>query len=114
MSNSAFPNAQNQAAGAIPVYTVAAPSGSSALPTAIYGGQATATGTAAALGSQALQNGVTIQALSTNSGMVYVGPASVTTATGYPLAAGQAVAYNLANIADVYIVGTGSVAWTGN
>jgi len=114
MSNSAFPNAQNQAAGAIPVYQVAAPSGSSALPAAIYGNQITATVTAAALGSQALQNGVTIQALSTNSEIVYVGPAGVTSATGYPLAAGQAIAYNVANISSVYIVGTGTVAWTGN
>ena len=84
------------------------------LPSVVYNGQQAATGTAAALSAQILTNSIAIVALSSNTGTVYVGGVGVTTGTGYPLAPGQAIGYTIANANAVYIVGTGTVAWTGN
>ena len=83
----------------------------------IYSGQQTLTTSAAALPSQALANGVVITAKTTNTGTVYVGPSGVTTATGYPLPAGQSISYAINNLSSIYIIGTNGtdvVAFTGN
>lgn len=77
----------------------------------------TCTASAVAMASNALQNGVVIKALSTNGGTAYLGPAGVTTSTGYPLAAGEAISYGVANTSQLYLIcsDTSSViAVTGN
>jgi hypothetical protein len=86
-------------------------------PVTISAGQQTLTASAAALPSQALTNGVVLTALATNNGTVYVGPSGVTSSTGYPLNAGQSVAYAVTNQSAIFIIGTNTtdkVAFTGN
>jgi len=76
------------------------------LPTTIYNGQNTvaAAGTAEALaGSQALTSGVLVKALSTNTGNVYVGDASVDSADGLLLAPSEEVFLEIDNLDEVYI-----------
>lgn len=86
-----------------------------ALPSAMLSGQQAATGTAAALPSGSLVNGVIVQALSTNTASVYVGKTGVTTSTGFELQPGQATSVAVANLSDVFIVGnTQSVCWIGS
>ena len=115
MSNSAFPNAQNQAAGAIPVYTVASPSGSTALPGTFNVGQQAATNSGVALPNQAVANGGYITALTTNTGNVAVGnSAAVTLSTGYILTPGMSFTVNVNNLDLIYIVGNGTVQWSVN
>src|SRR5690606_30293465 len=77
-----------------------------AIPSAIYSGQKTVTaaGTAEALAvSQALTSGVTVKALASNTGVVYVGGSSVDSTNGFELAAGDQVFVEIANLATVYI-----------
>lgn len=86
-------------------------------PSTVYSGQQTATVSATALPAQALTNGVVVTALSTNTGTIYIGPAGVTSSTGYPLVAGQSISYSVSNLNAVYIldsVTTDKVAFTGN
>ena len=86
-------------------------------PSTIYSGQQAATGSAAALPSYALSNGIVITAKSANSGTIYVGPSGVTISTGYPLAAGQSISYAVTNLSAISILGSASgdgVAFTGN
>jgi hypothetical protein len=86
-------------------------------PSSIYSNQQAATLSATALPSQALVNGIVLTALATNTGTIYVGPAGVTSATGYPLAAGQSISYAVANLSAISIVGTNTtdkLAFTGN
>jgi hypothetical protein len=87
------------------------------LPAAPIAGQQTLTASAAALPANALQNGVVVKALPANTGTVYVGPAGVTAANGYPLAASEAISFAIANTGGIYIIGTNTtdkVAYTGN
>ena len=84
--------------------------------TIIAGRQLTTTG-AVALASNALVNGVIIKALTTNVATLYLGPSGVTTATGYPLAPGEAISYGATNLNAIFLIGantTDSVAFTGN
>lgn len=46
---------------------------------------------------------VTVKALSTNNGMIYVGNSSVTSATGFQLAAGESVSMDVSNLVLVNI-----------
>src|SRR5690606_10999760 len=65
-----------------------------AAPSAIFNGQTTVTtaGTAEALAaSQALTSGVTVKALASNTGVVYVGGSNVDSTNGFELAAGDQV-----------------------
>jgi hypothetical protein len=82
------------------------------LPAAIYSGQkaVAVAGTQEALAaSQALVAGVHIKAKATNTGNVYVGGATVDSATGLILAAGEAVFLEVANLATVWLdVDTGT------
>jgi hypothetical protein len=90
--------------GAIPVYVA-----SNGNTTAVVTGQQTGTTTATALASHALNTGVTISALSSNSGVVYVGPAGITSSTGFPLTAGASVTLNVPNTNLIYVLAaTGS------
>lgn len=63
----------------------------------------------AALTAAALNNhpclGATIRAGSTNTGTVYIGGTGVTTATGFPLTAGEALSLDVTNTNTVYVVG---------
>ena len=76
------------------------------LPAAVYSGQKTVTaaGTAEPLAaSQTLVSGVYIKALSGNTEDIFVGPATVTAATGFVLAADDLVFLEIADLATVYI-----------
>lgn len=112
MSNSAYPNAQSLAGGAIPVYIV------TQLPANIVTGSQAATGSAAALSSQAVVNYLTISAPLTNEGDIYVGASGVTTSTGRVLVPGASIGFVVTNADQVYIIGAtasaGSVNWTAS
>lgn len=74
--------------------------------TAIYHGKKTVAvpGTEEALGAtQALKSGVRIKALSTNTGLVYVGVNGVSSGDGYQLSAGDELYLEIADRATVYI-----------
>ena len=104
--------AQPLPAGTNTIGTVLGP-----LPAAPVTGQQTLTTSAAALPANALQNGLAVTALSTNTGMVYVGAAGVTSATGYPLAAGQSISFAVANASGISIIGSvagDKIAFAGN
>lgn len=102
MSSSAFPNAQNQAAGAIPVWATSVPGIS------IATGQQAVTGSAAPLASQPVVSTVTLTASAAGA---YLGGAGVTTSTGFPIpTAGITIPFN-GNLNTLYIVGTGTVSW---
>jgi hypothetical protein len=61
-----------------------------------------------------LVRGVTITALSTNTGIVYVGGPEVATTSGYPLAAGQSIFLPTRDIKQVNLVASlvaQNVAW---
>jgi len=92
--------------------------GGNALPGNVVSGQQAASASAAALPGQALVNGISVIALPTNTGTIYIGGAGVTTGTGYPLAPGQAAGFLVSNLNALYIIGAGgsvgSVAWVGN
>lgn len=64
-----------------------------------------AAGTAEALAADTdLTSGyINIKALSTNTGLVYVGDSDVDSTNGYPLAAGESVALTVANLNQVYV-----------
>jgi hypothetical protein len=53
-----------------------------------------------------LSNGVYVKAMSSNGGTVYVGNSSVSSSTGFELSAGDIVLVQVANLADLYFVGT--------
>jgi hypothetical protein len=79
------------------------------------------TGTALALGSATLANGVIVKAASTNAATILVGPSGVTntnngTGNGYPLAPGEAISFAAANLNQVFINGTAAdfVSFAGN
>lgn len=78
----------------------------------------TATTSVAALPSAALYVGVVLKADYNNSGVIYVGPCSnLTTATGYPLKAGEAISYGVTNLSAVCELGqntTDILHFTGN
>ncbi len=82
-------------------------------------GQKTVTtaGTAVALGTQQIASSILVKALTTNTGLVYVGNdgGDVTSSTGYPLDVGDQVIFdhvaNLANIMVNSAVNGEGVAW---
>ncbi|KAF3997542.1 hypothetical protein [Glaciimonas immobilis] len=84
-------------------------------PSAILAGQQVGTAAAVSLPANPIVNGIVITALPANTGTIYVGPAGVTAANGYPLVAGQSISYGVTNASAIFIIGAvGSVAWTGN
>jgi hypothetical protein len=66
-------------------------------------GQAAVTATAANLGAQAARS-VCVNALSTNTIPIYVGPSGVTTSTGYQLIAGAGVCMPWNNTNLIYVI----------
>jgi hypothetical protein len=78
--------------------------------------QQAVTATAAALPSNSM-HGFCVKALPANTLTIYVGPSGVTTSTGYPLAGGDSICYQVANTNLVYVIAasTGSsIAASGN
>lgn len=73
--------------------------------------------TAEALGSQLINGALMVKALTTNTGLAYVGNASgnVSSSTGMPLAAGDVVVFpTVGNLASLYVavaVNGEGVAW---
>lgn len=79
-------------------------------------GQQAVLATAAALPSNFLTRGISVEAKSTNTATIFVGGPGVTTATGLELPAGAAVTLQVANSNVVYViaVATGqTVTWLG-
>ena len=77
-------------------------------PKFIYSGQTNAptANTAVKLVTQPkIVDGVIVQAMSTNTGIVFVGGKGVTTSTGFELQPGQATSIAIDNLEKVYIVG---------
>jgi len=98
------------------VQTVAVNSAAT-LPSALLSGQQAVTTTATSLPANVLTRGLCVQALSTNTISVFVGPSGVTAANGIELPAGAAYCPALANSNDLFIIAasTGaSVSWSGN
>lgn len=77
----------------------------------IYADQQVVTASAVALTTQALTNGVSIKAKSSNAGAVFVGAAGVTatddgTGNGFSLRPGEAVNLPITSTAGIFVIGT--------
>jgi hypothetical protein len=72
-------------------------------PSTIYNGKKTVTtaGTRVALASSQAVKSVTIKALSANTGVIYVGDSSVSSANGLQLLAGESISLDIANLNTV-------------
>lgn len=66
----------------------------------------TITTSAVQLASDTFTQGVVLTALSTNTGIIYIGGQGVTSTTGYPLSPGQSISYAVNNTNLLYVVGT--------
>src|SRR6266516_4720956 len=80
----------------------------------VYTGQQTAGGSATQFASSlALSNGIIIKALATNTGTVYIGASSVSSSTGVPLTAGDAVSIAVSDLSLMYVTGNGTdrISW---
>ena len=78
--------------------------------------QQAVTASAVVLATNAV-HGFCVKALAANSITVYVGPSGVSTATGYPLAAGDSICYQASNTNLAFIIASStgaSVAVSGN
>ena len=74
-------------------------------PTTIFNGKTTVTtaGTRVTLAASQAVKSVTIKALSTNTGLIYVGNSSVASTNGYQLAAGDTISLDISNLNTVNI-----------
>lgn len=82
----------------------------------LYTLNVTSGSTATQMTAGALTQGLTITVPASSTETVYIGPAGVTTATGYPVAAGGSISLNVANANQVYYVsgaGTGTIQAIG-
>lgn len=72
-------------------------------PTTIYNGKKSVTtaGTRVTLASSQAVKSVTIKALSTNTGIIYVGDTSVASTNGFQLSAGETISMDIANLNTV-------------
>lgn len=91
-----------------PLPVTAGGSGGASAP---YAGQQVVTASAVALATQALSNGVTIKAKTTNAGKVFVGGSGVTatddgTGNGFALNPGDAISLPVSTTDGVFIIGT--------
>lgn len=87
------------------------------LPGSTFSGQQAVTATAAALATHTLTSGICVQALSTNTISVFVGPSGVTTSTGQEIPPGAASCVALSNANEIYVVASttgATVTWLGN
>lgn len=76
---------------------------SESVPTTVLNGRkvVTTAGTRVTLASSTASKSVTIKALSTNTGIIYVGDASVSSTTGLQLLANETVSLDIANLSTV-------------
>jgi len=95
---------------AVTAITNALPSGTNSIgtvvvstPATIFNGKTTVTtaGTRVALASTQNVQSVTVKALSTNTGLIFVGNATVASTNGFVLSAGDTVSLDIANLATV-------------
>lgn len=99
----------NQTTANTSLATIATNTAPLLVPSAFYSGQKTSSGTAVAIStSQAIQNGVIVQALSGNAASVYVGATGVTSSTGFELQPGQATSIGVNNLSSVFVISTTS------
>lgn len=86
-----------------PVSIAATVTTTETVPTTIYNGKKTVTtaGTRVTLASSQAIKSVTIKALAANTGTIYVGDGSVSSTTGFQLAAGDSISMDIANLATV-------------
>lgn len=75
-----------------------------ALSTLVHGQKTVTTaGTAVAIGSSTTLRSITIKALPTNTGYIYVGGSGVDSSNGFVLGANESVSLDFDQLADVYI-----------
>lgn len=74
-------------------------------PTVIYTGivSVTSAGTRVVLGGALLISSITIKALSTNTGLIYVGINTVASANGFQLSAGDSISLDITSLNLLYI-----------
>jgi hypothetical protein len=87
------------------------------VPAAIISGQQSVTASAAALATNTLTKGLCVQALSTNTISVFVGPSGVSTSTGIELPAKASYCAAVSNSNAFYVIASttgASVTWSGN
>jgi len=75
-------------------------------PSTIITGKTTTTAGAeekVTIGSGALTIGVTVKAMSTNTGLVYLGISTVSSTTGFELSAGEQIFIPVSNLNGVYL-----------
>lgn len=79
----------------------------------VAAGQQAVTGTAAALPSQA-NTVLCVKGVPGNSLTIYIGGSTVTTSTGYPLAASESACFPIVNANRLYVIASStgsSIAW---
>lgn len=108
MSNSSFPNAQNQPAGAIPVYFGTQPTGAGKTGLSASGNVTTGSTTIITAGQ--FPNWVTVANSSTGGQTINISFGATATTTDFPLLAGGAITYpfGLANSIQAIASGTGA------
>lgn len=76
-----------------------------ASPTTVLNGKTTVTtaGTRVVLASSTTIKSVTVKALSTNTGLIYVGNSTVSSSNGFQLSAGDSISMDIANLNTVNI-----------
>jgi hypothetical protein len=74
-------------------------------PSTIYSVQQIMTNAAVPMVAQPLVNGIVLTARGSNVGRVFVGPAGVTSATGYGLNPGQSISYAVTDASAIYLLG---------
>lgn len=91
--------------GTQPVSIAATVATSEVAPTTVFNGKTTVTaaGTRVVLAASTTVKSVTIKALSTNTGLIYVGNSTVSSANGFQLAAGDTISMDIANLNTVNI-----------
>lgn len=74
-------------------------------PTTIYNNKKTVTtaGSRVALATTTAIKSVTVKALASNTGLIYVGDSTVSSTNGFQLSAGETVSMDIADLATVYI-----------
>jgi len=70
----------------------------------IYGAKTVGVaGTAEVLASETVEHGVTIKAMPSNTGDIYVGDSAVSSSNGYPLSAGEEIHLKLRDLSKIYL-----------
>ncbi len=74
-------------------------------PTLIFTGKAIVVtpGSKITLGASQIIKSITIKALSTNTGIIYIGAITTSSTTGFQLSAGDSLSFDIANLNLVYI-----------